>query len=97
MKRLLALCCFFAQARDPFSCANDYHTFVCTSMGSVGNRCIVAQIVLDGVAYTVRQGDRVGEYLVVALSDQGVSLKDAEGNGYFLELLTKKGPSTCVS
>ena len=66
-------------------------------MGMVGSRCVLAQISLDGIVYTVKEGDKVGNDLVVALSRQGVSLKDAEGNVRFLELWTKKGPSTCVS
>ncbi len=84
MKWLFFLCCFGAYARDPFSYSGDYHRFVCTSVGSVHNRCIVAQIVLDGVAYTVKYGDRVGLYEVVALSHSGVTLKDAQGGLWYI-------------
>lgn len=97
MKRLVLFCCFSAIARDPFNYVEGYHSFVCTSMGSLHNRCIVAQIILDGVAYTVKKGDRVQGYLVVALTSQGVTLKDVQGDLLYLEIGLKKGPSTCVS
>ncbi len=101
MKKLVLFCCFVAYGRDPFNYEPGYHRFVCISMGSVldryQDRCIVAQIVLDGITYTVKQGDRVANYTVVALSHEGVTLKDDRGNLLFLELRIKKGPSTCVS
>lgn len=89
-KFFLLFCCLGAQARDPFQYGEGYHCFVCISVGSINDCCIVAQIILDGVAYTVQQGDCVGDYSVVALSHEGVMLQDPKGVFYFLKLDKKR-------
>lgn len=95
MKRLFVLCCFVTYGRDPFSYAHGYHRLVCTSIGSVNGRCVVAHLMLDGVLYAVQKGNSLGSLLVVTLSERGVVLKDAAGCVSFVEI--KKSPSTCVS
>ncbi len=91
-QKLIVLCCFFSYGRDPFYYADGHHMLVCTSLGGIHNRCIVAQILLDGVMYQVKEGDTIGDYTVVALSMHGVSLQEGDGTIRVLELSSKKGP-----
>jgi hypothetical protein len=95
MKKLLMLFCLVVQARDPFQYGDGYHCLMCISVGSINDHCIVAQVILDGVAYTVKQGDLVESYSVVSLSQQGVMLRDPKGGLYFLELAKKRPFNLC--
>ncbi len=93
-----SVCALNASIRNPFSYADGLHTLCCVSIGSLNHHEFFARIYCDGVLSTVRLHGRYGEYDVVRITAESITLKERSGGSHLLVLApkdcTKKSPST---
>ncbi len=78
---ILCLCGSSANAlRNPFLRVDGQHTYAYTAFGEVhGTKLQFALLAIDGLCYQVRQGDSVAGHLILAITRNEITIRDARG------------------